>query len=316
MPSAFPWRSGASTLAGSVTLTPGSDLPKGSQGHDSTTTAVLMDELPQPVTAGPRSTTSKSKKSVVQVVDGPGKTLRVHWARLRQRISPDMSPSNTSEPEASQELHDNTTNGHQPTAQEKFGPVDAIVVDRSWFHDVQSSAPSQSDGDHTRTLTHSGSIQHTVLTTNDHESIPTSTFWTSSWLLTRLRYHLWPAIFGFFCLRFTDKDAEKHYMKEHWFMSKARAHLAVSCSILSASGLACSPFTPQYLVTYCTESLLAEMPRALPAAAYTDACFALHVPVGCPADLPIADVVPVVIALPHPAFGPHGRDSIWSCHAT
>ncbi|KAH7108443.1 hypothetical protein BKA62DRAFT_682198 [Auriculariales sp. MPI-PUGE-AT-0066] len=252
MPSAFPWRSAASNGTGSATLTARTDSKSPLPGHDldDAPEELPLDLLPSPVTAA-ASTTSKSKKSVRIVANGPAKSgLRVHWARLKQRISPDISPSTTSE------LADGSSNGLFQTstrveaavaAVEKLGPVDTVVVDRSWFGDATTScSQSQSDqelGGKPPAL--SASVANTSNTVPDYESLPATGLRSSSSATVLLRYRLWPAIYNFFSLRFGSKEAEEHYQKEHWYMNKSlflwSSLFIILHAVLTAATLTGSP---------------------------------------------------------------------------
>jgi osomolarity two-component system sensor histidine kinase SLN1 len=103
--------------------------------------------------------------------------------------------------------------------------VDEVVVDRLWFDEqnnpsteTESLAPIEKYGDNP-----------TGGTNTDRESLAVvEGFWAKSTPLIILRWRIWPALLGFFRLRFIDDKSEAHYSKEAWFFRKT---LALFCSL-------------------------------------------------------------------------------------
>lgn len=102
--------------------------------------------------------------------------------------------------------------------------VDEVVVDRAWFEEqnnlseTESVAPGEKYGDNP-----------TGGTNTDRESLAVvEGFWARSTFLIILRWRVWPALLGFFRLRFIDEKSEAHYFRESWFFRKM---LALLCSV-------------------------------------------------------------------------------------
>lgn len=103
--------------------------------------------------------------------------------------------------------------------------VDEVVVDRAWFGecndpstDSESLSPVEKYAENP-----------TGGTNTDRESLAVvEGFWARSAPLIILRWRVWPALLGFFRLRFIDDKSEAHYSKETWFFRKT---LALLCSL-------------------------------------------------------------------------------------
>lgn len=103
--------------------------------------------------------------------------------------------------------------------------VDEVVVDRVWF-DEQNNPSMESES---LTPIEKYGDNPTGGTNTDRESLAAMEgFWARSTLLIILRWRVWPALLGFFRLRFIDKRSEAHYSKEAWFFRKT---LALFCSL-------------------------------------------------------------------------------------
>jgi hypothetical protein len=113
----------------------------------------------------------------------------------------------------------------EPPPGEPDDDVDEVVVDRVWFEEqnnlsteTESITPGDKYGDNP-----------TGGTNTDRESLAAvEGFWARWTFLIILRWRIWPALLGFFRLRFVDEKSEAHYIKETWFFRKP---LALLCSV-------------------------------------------------------------------------------------
>lgn len=113
----------------------------------------------------------------------------------------------------------------EPPPGEPDDEVDDVVVDRAWFGEqnntsaeTESVTPGDRFGDNP-----------TGGTNTDRESLAVvEGFWAKSTFLIILRWSVWPALLGFFRLRFIDEKSEAHYFRESWFFRKT---LALCCSV-------------------------------------------------------------------------------------
>jgi osomolarity two-component system, sensor histidine kinase SLN1 len=203
--------------------------------------------LPVPVqSAMSTSSRRKTKKSarIDQGGGGPGPALRVHWARFKKRIGTGTAPSSSSEVGDSAYTGGSSVIGGRGGMQgedgggeddSKRGPVDEVVVDRSWFDEIKSSVVSQSEQDPTKETGTGGggggaSAPNGGTNTTDHDSMPPHPegFWAWNMCTVMIRYRLWPSVMDFFSLRFIDEQSENHYRKETWFMQKVRHCFALT----------------------------------------------------------------------------------------
>jgi len=149
--------------------------------------------------------------------------LRVHWDNFTRRLGNGTAPSTSSVPDGS--TVDGSHRMREPPPGQPDDEVDEVVVDRAWFDEqnnpsteTESLAPIEKYGD-----------GPTGGTNTDRESLAVvEGFWAKSTLLIILRWRIWPALLGFFRLRFIDEKSEAHYSKESWFFRKT---LALLCSL-------------------------------------------------------------------------------------
>jgi hypothetical protein len=149
--------------------------------------------------------------------------LRVHWDNFTRRLGNGTAPSTSSVPDGS--TVDGSHRMREPPPGLSDDEVDEVVVERVWFEEqntpsteTESLAPIEKYGENP-----------TGGTNTDRESLAAvEGFWAKSTLLVILRWRLWPALLGFFRLRFIDEKSEAHYSKESWFFRKT---LALFCSL-------------------------------------------------------------------------------------
>lgn len=149
--------------------------------------------------------------------------LRVRWDNFTRRLGNGTAPSTSSVPDGS--TVDGSHRMREPLSGQPDDEVDEVVVDRVWFEEqnspsteTESLAPIEKYGDNP-----------TGGTNTDRESLAVvEGFWAKSAILIILRWRVWPALLGFFRLRFIDEKSEAHYSKEAWFFRKT---LALFCSL-------------------------------------------------------------------------------------
>lgn len=172
-------------------------------------TVANLELLPVPVVSRPpRSDTASRKRNKSVTVD---RGLRVHWAAFKKKIGTGTAPSTSS-------VVDESIGDSLPYPRRMHesldGDVDEVIVDRAWADEIKQSSitPSQSGE----------SPDRMGGTNTDHESVAVHVegFWSTSVPLVILRWRVWPAILGFFRLRFMDEKSESHYLKESWFFRK------------------------------------------------------------------------------------------------
>ena len=114
-------------------------------------------------------------------------------------------------------------------------PVDVVVVDRLWGEDLGRSTKSDTNETHPE--------NRVGATNTDLNSSEVDTgFWTSLPILFFCRWRIWPSIWSFFRLRFTDEKFEALYVKETWFLRKRLA-------LFSAAFFVVNWLLPAILVT-------------------------------------------------------------------
>ena len=101
-----------------------------------------------------------------------------------------------------------------------------MVVDRAWV-DERNSPSTETES--LTPIDKYGGENPTGGTNTDRESLAVvEGFWAKSTPLIIIRWRIWPAVLGFFRLRFIDDKSEAHYAKEAWFFRK---RLAFLCSL-------------------------------------------------------------------------------------
>ena len=105
------------------------------------------------------------------------------------------------------------------------GEVDEVVADRIRFKE-QNSASTETES--VSPIERYGDNPSGGTNTDLESSAAVEGFWAKSTPLIILRWRIWPALLGFFCLRFIDEKSESHYSKEAWFFRKT---LALLCSL-------------------------------------------------------------------------------------
>ncbi|KAF9649944.1 hypothetical protein BDM02DRAFT_3093963 [Thelephora ganbajun] len=143
--------------------------------------------------------------------------FRVRWNNFTRRLVHGTAPSTSSVPDGS--TVDGSHRMWEPPPGQPDDEVDEVVVDRVWFEErgpsteTESVTPIEKYGDNP-----------TGGTNTDRESLAVvEGFWAKSTLLIILRWRIWPALLGFFLLRFIDEKSEAHYRKEAWFFRKRLA---------------------------------------------------------------------------------------------
>ena len=149
--------------------------------------------------------------------------LRVYWDNFRRRLRNGTAPSTSSVLDSS--TVDGSHRMYEPPSGQPDDEVDEVVVDRAWADErnnpsteTESLTPIDRYGENP-----------TGGTNTDLESLAVvEGFWARSALLIILRWRFWPAILGFFRLRFICDRSEARYAKEAWFFRKT---LALLCSL-------------------------------------------------------------------------------------
>jgi len=149
--------------------------------------------------------------------------LRFYWDNFTKKLGNGTAPSTSSVPDGS--TVDGSHRMREPLPGQPDDEVDEVVVDRVWFEEqntpsteTESISPIEKYGDNP-----------TGGTNTDRESLAVvEGFWAKSTSLFILRWRIWPALLGFFRLRFIDERSEAHYSKETWFFRKT---LALLCSL-------------------------------------------------------------------------------------
>jgi len=176
--------------------------------------------------------------------------LRVHWDNFTRRLGNGTAPSTSSVPDCS--TVDGSHRMRDPPSGQPDDEVDEVVVDRFWFEE-QNNPSTETES--LNPVEKYGDNQATGGTNTDRESLAVvEGFWAKSTLLIILRWRIWPALLGFFCLRFIDEKSESHYTREAWFFRKT---LALLCSlffignwILGVAFLPQPPYLPEKIFYY------------------------------------------------------------------
>ena len=149
--------------------------------------------------------------------------LRVYWDNFTRKLGNGTAPSTSSVLDCS--TVDGSHRMREPPPGQPDDEVDEVVVDRAWVDErncpsteTESLTPIDKYGDNP-----------TGGTNTDRESLAVvEGFWAKSTPLIIIRWRIWPAVLGFFRLRFIDDKSEAHYAKEAWFFRKT---LALFCSL-------------------------------------------------------------------------------------
>jgi osomolarity two-component system sensor histidine kinase SLN1 len=122
--------------------------------------------------------------------------------------------SSTSSARASESNHDHIC----PNKEGEDEEVDETIVDRVWSDgfktsDVQSDhggSPEKSSG------SQRGSQQPPSIATSQLQN----GCWTTYFLLSLIRFRIWPAVVNFFNSKFPDAESESQYQTENWYIRK------------------------------------------------------------------------------------------------
>lgn len=149
--------------------------------------------------------------------------LRMYWDNFTRRLGNGTAPSTSSILDGS--TVDGSHRMPEPPPGEPDDEVDEVVVDRVWFEEqnnISAETESVTPGDRFGDNPTGG-------TNTDRESLAVMEgFWAKSAFLIFLRWGVWPALLGFFRLRFVDEKLEAQYFRESWFFRKT---LALFCSV-------------------------------------------------------------------------------------
>lgn len=149
--------------------------------------------------------------------------LRAYWDNFAKRLGNGTAPSTSSVPDGS--TVDGSHRMREPPPGQPDDEVDEVVVDRVWFEEQNNPSTE------TESVTPMGGYgdNPTGGTNTDRESLAVvEGFWAKSAFLIILRWTVWPALLGFFRLRFIDEKSEARYFRESWFF---RRTLALFCSL-------------------------------------------------------------------------------------
>ena len=149
--------------------------------------------------------------------------FRVHWDNFKRRLG------NGTEPSTSSVLDCSTVDGshrmREPPPGQSDDEVDEVVVDRPWFDDHNNAS---TETESLNPIDKYGENPTGGANTDRESSAAVEGFWAKSTPLIIIRWRIWPALLGFFRLRFIDDKSEGNYTKEAWFFRKT---LALLCSL-------------------------------------------------------------------------------------
>lgn len=179
--------------------------------------------LPPPATAKDRQSRPRRNPKSVQISGG----WRVHWAAFKKQIGTGTAPSTSSSPDDSTGTASYVHKPQGTSTGEQDGHVDVVVVDRLWGEDPGWSTKSESNEE-----THAENRLGTT-NTDPNSSEADTGLWGLSPAFLFLRWRIWPAVWGFFLLRFPDHKFELHYSKETWFLRKRLALLSAAFFVMN-----------------------------------------------------------------------------------
>lgn len=179
--------------------------------------------LPLPATAKDRQSRPRRNSKSVQISGG----WRAYWTAFKKQIGSGTALSSSSSPDDSTGTISYIHKPQGPSTGEQDGHVDVVVVDRLWGEGPRWSTTSDSNEE--------TPAENRLGTTNtDHNSSEVDTgFWGLSPVLFFIRWRIWPPIWGFFLLRFSDHKFEAHYAKETWFLRKRLALLSAAFFVIN-----------------------------------------------------------------------------------
>ena len=218
----------------SALVAPSSQTPPKSLQRTTTNTEDYCDQsattdfplLPVPATA--RDSPSRPRRNPKSVqISG---SLKAHWVAFKKKVASGTAPSTSSTPNNSTSTGPNVSRPQGSAAREQDGHLDVVVVDRVWGEDPKWSTKSDSNTplDETRAENRLG----TTNTESDNPEADTGCL-ASCPVFFFLRWRIWPSIWGFFRLRFSDQKFEMHYVKETWFLRKRLALFSAAFFVIN-----------------------------------------------------------------------------------
>ena len=184
--------------------------------HSDRSAATEYPLLPTPATAKDVPSRPRRNSKSVQIRGG----FRSHWVAFKKKVTSGTPPSTSSSPDDSTGTVSYIHKSQESAPCGQDDHVDVVVVDRVWGEDPKWSTKSDSNSP-----LEDARAENKLGTTNTDpgSSEPDTGFWASSTVLFFFRWRIWPLIWGFFWLRFTDQVFEAHYVKETWFLRKRLA---------------------------------------------------------------------------------------------
>lgn len=204
----------------------------GNEEVGSTSDAILPAPIVQFAT-GPSSPAHTRRKRRLRFRDSTGGWVQSGWERLLRKFGADTAPSASSvdlESEGVGEANEiyGSWWGSSKMAQalEDAEEIDEVVVDREWGEELRSTSASDHGGD-SHPVAGGGVLSaitdaDSVVEVSSQSHTGLHGFWSSSPLLTFLRWRLWPIVLSFFVTQFVEDKSEELYRKENWFIRKVR----------------------------------------------------------------------------------------------